>query len=464
MKLAVKDVVEELGHRKLPVPHSTGGRVTLFLLDEFQVSDTFTAIALKSLFEVLWDANKDYQLTKADIDHNKKISEKDKTGSITKEDERVRPNSDVTIVVSTSNRDIDDDNDITSGLGGDHMERLLPKLREHMISVSMRSNVDWRQEMLLQDSDSSLSDWGKDKLLGSGVYEAEHMTRMMMSDSYFVEIESMKARESENPNAFENADDLWENLTGDELKDELIDISYGRSFSVPRMKRLSNNSVDSLEPSSGSLACWIPFDALFDDVKNPMGVTDYTVLAKKFDLFIVSNVPVMTRKTADKARRFINFIDELYNNRSALVLSSHVEVDSLFKNDNSLNNNDSSLLGEEADSEHSLYWREQEQQEQLQFENEPEEQRLRMDVTAYGGRAILSTGPSSSAGTGPTSSVTATTLKYMLSGEDERFAFRRSVSRLKEMRSKTYKRTSRWTNVIRFFDVPPDIEVEVGIK
>ena len=73
-----------------------------------------------------------------------------------------------------------------------------------------------------------------------------------------------------------------------------------------------------------------------------------------------------------------------------------------------------------------------------------------MDVTAYGGRGILSSdSPTSS---GKSSSVTATTLKYMLSGEDERFAFRRSVSRLKEMRSKTYKQTSRWMNVIEFLD------------
>ena len=55
----------------------------------------------------------------------------------------------------------------------------------------------------------------------------------------------------------------------------------------------------------------------------------------------------------------------MYNNRSALVLSSHVDADNLFKSD-STSEYDSSLLGDKENE--SFIRREREQQEQLQFE------------------------------------------------------------------------------------------------
>ena len=131
----------------------------------------------------------------------------------------------------------------------------------------------------------------------------------------------------------------------------------------------------------------------------------------------------------------------MYNNRTALVLNSEVGVDALFRTRDDADVFDSSLL-DEMDASH-----ESQQVEQLQFESEPERQRLRTDLTAFGGRGILTEGGARVGGGGATS-VTTATLRKMLSGEDERFAFRRASSRLKEMRSSAYRETSKWRNVL----------------
>ena len=183
-------------------------------------------------------------------------------------------------------------------------------------------------------------------------------------------------------------------------------------------------------------ACRLSFELLCGD-DEPMGASDYMALAKAYSLIVVESVPVMSRKTANIARRFINFIDECYNNRTAVVLECAVEPDALFAADPA-DEHDSSLISEDTAAPTASV-------EQLQFEGDSERQRLRTDVTAFGGTGILTPHEKS---TSTSQSMTTQKFKYMLSGEDERFAFRRSVSRLKELQTLTYKYTSpKWRSV-----------------
>ena len=74
-------------------------------------------------------------------------------------------------------------------------------------------------------------------------------------------------------------------------------------------------------------AIWFDFDALCE---GPRGVTDYIELAKAYHTMLVSNVPEFTPQTEDAARRFIEFVDELYDRGVNLVGSAAVPIVELY--------------------------------------------------------------------------------------------------------------------------------------
>ncbi|KAF3930765.1 hypothetical protein ABW20_dc0100858 [Dactylellina cionopaga] len=62
----------------------------------------------------------------------------------------------------------------------------------------------------------------------------------------------------------------------------------------------------------------------------PMSAADYIELTRHYDAFVVENVPAMDINTRDVARRFITFIDSIYEAKAALVLTSEVPISQLF--------------------------------------------------------------------------------------------------------------------------------------
>lgn len=69
------------------------------------------------------------------------------------------------------------------------------------------------------------------------------------------------------------------------------------------------------------------FDELCD---RPLGANDYLHLAHAFHTILIDNIPVLTRARRDVARRFINLIDTLYDNRICLIASAASEPDALY--------------------------------------------------------------------------------------------------------------------------------------
>jgi cell division protein ZapE len=72
---------------------------------------------------------------------------------------------------------------------------------------------------------------------------------------------------------------------------------------------------------------WFDFDALCD---GPRSQNDYIELAKEFHTVLISDVPQMGRDNEDRARRFINLVDEFYDRNIKLVLSAEVELFDLY--------------------------------------------------------------------------------------------------------------------------------------
>ena len=62
-------------------------------------------------------------------------------------------------------------------------------------------------------------------------------------------------------------------------------------------------------PKASGRCAWFTFQELIGSARGP---ADYLELAKSYDAFVVTEVPGMTYKERDLARRFITFIDAVY--------------------------------------------------------------------------------------------------------------------------------------------------------
>ncbi|QUC22583.1 uncharacterized protein UV8b_06824 [Ustilaginoidea virens] len=87
---------------------------------------------------------------------------------------------------------------------------------------------------------------------------------------------------------------------------------WGREIYVPRV--------------SGRCA-WFTFDEL---IRRPKSAADYLELVRSYDAFVVTDVPGMTVRERDLARRFITFIDAVYEGNAKLVLTTEKPLTELF--------------------------------------------------------------------------------------------------------------------------------------
>ncbi|KAL4892360.1 ATPase [Aspergillus ambiguus] len=126
------------------------------------------------------------------------------------------------------------------------------------------------------------------------------------------------------------------------------------------------------------------------------GAADYLELVRNYDALIVTDVPGMTLHQRDLARRFITFIDAVYESRAKLVLTTAVPLTNIFISESevksSLDENDGGDLSDAM--------------------------RMMMDDLGLSMQALKSTS--------------------IFSGDEERFAFARALSRLVEMGSKEW--------------------------
>lgn len=87
---------------------------------------------------------------------------------------------------------------------------------------------------------------------------------------------------------------------------------WGREILVPRV--------------SGRCA-WFTFDEL---IKQPKSAADFIELTRSYDAFVVTDVPGMTLREREWARRFITFIDAVYESHAKLVLTTEKPLTELF--------------------------------------------------------------------------------------------------------------------------------------
>jgi len=144
----------------------------------------------------------------------------------------------------------------------------------------------------------------------------------------------------------------------------------------------------------------------FDElIGRPTSAADYIELMRSYDSFIVTNVPGMTYRERDLARRFITFIDAVYESRAKLVLTTAVPLTQLF------------LSKEEV--KESVQRDKEDKKGQVE-ENHDIDDTMRnlMDDLGMNMKMLKSSS--------------------IFSGDEERFAFARALSRLSEMGSREW--------------------------
>ncbi|CAM1511304.1 Fc.00g088170.m01.CDS01 [Cosmosporella sp. VM-42] len=109
--------------------------------------------------------------------------------------------------------------------------------------------------------------------------------------------------------------DKWFRFLGDseqfEPRPEIQKV-WGREIYVPRV--------------SGRCA-WFTFDEL---IRQPKSAADYLELVRSYEAFIVTDIPGMNHQQRDLARRFITFIDAVYEGNAKLVLTTEKPLTELF--------------------------------------------------------------------------------------------------------------------------------------
>ena len=163
-------------------------------------------------------------------------------------------------------------------------------------------------------------------------------------------------------------------------------------------------------PCASGRAAMFTFEELLG---RATGAADYLELMRSYDAFIVTGVPAMTFHDRDLARRFITFIDTVYESHAKLVLTTAVPLYELFVSPDAMASavRNSSKLSEALDAE-----------------SNPEASSQQPDIENMGHMMLDN----------PGLNMDMVKQSGSFAGEDEYFAFARALSRLTEMSSQEW--------------------------
>lgn len=107
-------------------------------------------------------------------------------------------------------------------------------------------------------------------------------------------------------------DRIWLRLTGQPKGEHKSLVVKGRTLHVPQA------------------AMGVARFGFADLCEKPLGAVDYLHIARNFHTLLLERIPILGPHRRNEARRFINLIDTLYDNRVCLVASADAEPDRLY--------------------------------------------------------------------------------------------------------------------------------------
>ncbi|KAL7554140.1 hypothetical protein ACHAWF_017546 [Thalassiosira exigua] len=109
---------------------------------------------------------------------------------------------------------------------------------------------------------------------------------------------------------------------------DILNQWFSKGTGEPRARTIPVAMGRSLRAERANASCgWFGFEELCD---RPLGAADYIALADNFEVIIVENVPQLSGRIYNEARRFVTLVDALYEAKTKLVLASDVPREELF--------------------------------------------------------------------------------------------------------------------------------------
>ena len=179
-------------------------------------------------------------------------------------------------------------------------------------------------------------------------------------------------------------------------------------------------------PLASGKACKFTFDEL---IGRATGAADYIEMMRHYEAFVVTEVPGMTHRERDWARRFITFIDAVYESHAKLVLTTAVPLGQLFMSKTELDESldkVSSKAAKSSDDSSAEDKASSSEQKVAQAHNDSNASHADVDDVM---RSLMDDLGMSMAMMKQSS---------LFSGDEERFAFARALSRLSEMGSQEW--------------------------
>lgn len=213
----------------------------------------------------------------------------------------------------------------------------------------------------------------------------------------------------------------------------------------------------------------------FEDICGTyLAAADYISLASRYHTFIIDNVPALKMTQKNEARRFITLLDALYESKCRLLIRAEAPPEDMFfadaRNQNEEDEDSESLVQEMFSEVHqdlsqpfrpnvsSYEGNERENEDSTTTSSSPVNEITSKRLVNNNDESVLSStspledDPSKKFFPDTASAATAPNFTKVsaFTGEDERFAYKRAVSRLKEMTgSPRWVQDARWTPVDR---------------
>lgn len=179
----------------------------------------------------------------------------------------------------------------------------------------------------------------------------------------------------------------------------------------------------------------------FNSLVESFGPADYITMASTYHTFVIDNVPVLTLSQKNEARRFITLLDALYEARCKLILRARNPPDDLFfperRRRSAGATGQENAVDEDDDATYSETVAEVYQDQVSPF---------RPNVAYYDTQSSTAKyNPDQDSDFGLQSKPINFTNTTAFTGEDERFAYKRAISRLWELcSSQWHSRTGDW--------------------
>merc|ERR1712194_438080 len=109
------------------------------------------------------------------------------------------------------------------------------------------------------------------------------------------------------------------------LRDQFQKVAFDKENTVVTIPVMMGREI---KVEARGTACWVTFSEMCEGNK---GAADYSALAKHMDVVFMDGIPQLSVLNHDKARRFITFVDELYDAGKVLRWTSENVPHEIFR-------------------------------------------------------------------------------------------------------------------------------------